>query len=82
MNTNSGDNPETKWVGEDDFFDRMDANPSAVYLVEEYSGVDRQRTALFSTKEKAKEWMDLQEGTCVCCPFVIDEPDFGNRKDA
>lgn len=49
---------------------------TATYLVivcaeEEYYGV-------FSTEEKASEWASKQEPPCVICPYVIDEPDFGN----
>jgi hypothetical protein len=70
-----------KWAGEEDFFAAMDANPDAVYAVELYSGTERRQLGLFSTKAKAAAWCDrpeFDEMTAVVCPFVIDEPDFGN----
>lgn len=69
-----------KWVSTDEFHKAMDENPSAVYVVEAYAGPDRKQLGLFSTKNKAQVWCDAQDDavTCVVCPFVIDEPDFGN----
>lgn len=75
----------TKWkplasANDDDFFKAMDENPSAVYVVESYHGVDRQCLGIFSTRDKADAWMESQEEICVCCPYMINDPDFGNRK--
>lgn len=65
---------------QDDFYAQMDANPLGVYLVEVYDGLERRHLALFSTIEKAKKYCDTQSGSTVCCPFIIDEPDFGNAR--
>lgn len=69
-----------KWISTDDFHKQMDENPNAVYVVETYNGLDRKQLGLFSTKEKAQAWCDSwdDDHSCVVCPFVIDEPDFGN----
>lgn len=73
-----------KRVGEEDFFKQMDENPNAVYVVESYHGLDRKRLGLFSTKANADAYCQSrpEEESCVVCPYVIDEPDFGNRVDS
>lgn len=69
-----------KWVSTDEFNKQMDENPKAVYVVESYDGLERTQLALFSTKAKVQAYCDAQgdDVTCVVCPYVIDEPDFGN----
>lgn len=66
--------------GDDVFFKAMDENPSAVYLVWSYEGVDRESLAIFSTKAKADDFCTTIEAPCAVCPFIIDDPGFGNRK--
>ena len=70
-----------KWAGDEEFFSAMDANPNAVYAVEMYRGVDRHQLALFASKAAADAWCqrpEFDEMAAVVCPYVIDEPDFGN----
>ena len=74
-----------KWITSDEFHDAMDANPYGVYLVNAYKAGKPVRDAIFSTKAKVEAWTNSlpDEYTCCVCPFVIDEPDFGNiKKDA
>lgn len=74
---------EMKWVSSDEFEKRMDENPNAVYVVETYlDNGNRSETGIFSTKRKAEDWCYEpinDERTCVVAPYVIDEPDFGNK---
>ena len=72
---NAGESQE-----DESFYKQMDDNPSAVYVVEAYNSGERECLALFSTKEKAQYWISLQKSPRVVCPFVIDEPDFGNAR--
>lgn len=57
-----------------------DALESGVYLVEVWHGNKILLHAVFSTVAKAQEWMDtlLDEYQCLCAPFVVDMPDYGN----
>lgn len=71
-----------KWVSTEEFHEAMDKNPSAVYVVESYRGIDRKQLGLFSTKERAEAWCNVWDDdySCVVCPYIIDEPDFGNKR--
>jgi hypothetical protein len=73
-----------KWVETEDFFDEMDRNPQAVYVVQAYSpGLDGFEMGVFSTKAKAEAWCnrpEFDDRTCAVSPFVIDEPEFGNKQ--
>lgn len=71
-----------KWVGDDEFFAAMDANPDAVYAVNLFHDGERKQTGLFSTKAKTNTWCnhpDFDDMTAVVVPYVIDEPDFRNK---
>ncbi len=75
---------KTKWANDDDFTNAVDQMENAVFVVECYApSGNRNEIALFSTKERAEAWMERPEFddlTCVVIPYVIDDPDFGNRK--
>jgi len=42
---------------------------------------DKERIGIFGSFEKAQEWAFKlgDDWHCVFCPFVVDEPDFGNE---
>lgn len=75
-----------KWSKKDKaLFASLDADPKAVYVVDainEDAEGPNCITAIFSTKAAADAWCDAPENddkSCVISPYVIDEPDFGNK---
>ncbi len=61
------------------FYDQHRGGAGAVIVAECFCG-DKQRTAVFSSIEAAMAFSDLlgDGWACAFCPFVVDEPDFGN----
>ncbi len=59
-----------------------DAKEDGVYLVQVFEKDKFIKHAIFSVFEKAKIWInDLpREFTCICAPFILDEPEAGDRK--
>lgn len=66
------------------FVDTHDAAPGGVWLVEVFHKDAFIAHGVFSKFDLAKAWMGGQpsEYACLCAPFVVDHPDFGNvRKE-
>ena len=44
---------------------------------------EEQRLGIFGSIEKAKAWRDTlgDTWTCVYAPFIVDDPEFGNRTE-
>lgn len=62
------------------FYATHDAHPDGVYLVEVFAGEKFVQHGIFREFEKASEWMKSlpSEYACLCAPFVLNEPEFGN----
>ncbi len=58
-----------------------DDKEDGVYLVEIFEKEKFIQHAIFSVFEKAKSWMGglPTKYTCMCAPFIVDEPDAGKR---
>lgn len=59
-----------------------DALEDGVYLVEVFNKEQFIQHGIFSNSKKAQEWMRSlpNEYTCMCAPFILDNPDYGNVK--
>lgn len=56
-----------------------DALESGVYLVEMFEKGKFRQHGIFTTSALATAWMEsFPECDCVCAPFVLDEPAYGN----
>ncbi len=57
-----------------------DALDSGVYIVETWVDGSLGQHGVFTTSEKAIAWMETLPGDvkCICAPFVLDHPEFGN----
>ena len=64
----------------EEMIEAHDALDGGVYIVMVFENGALNRHAVFSTMEKAKNWMDSHPGniSCLCAPFVIDNPEYGN----
>jgi hypothetical protein len=62
---------------DDEFYANHDADPRGVYLVTVYPD---ERTGIFTTQAAVTAWTEAlaDDETAVICPFVLDEPEFGN----
>lgn len=60
-----------------------DAKEDGVYLVQVFEKEKFIKHAIFSVFEKAKAWIyELpREYTCQCAPFILDNPEAGERKE-
>lgn len=56
------------------------ANPNGVYIVESYSGEEIYGVAIFSTQEKAQDYLNQLPANFsnIIIPFMIDMPEWGN----
>lgn len=70
-------NPSTE-----EMIKKHDELENGVYLVEVFCRGVFVQHGIFTTSNKARAWMELlpQDMACVCAPFVLDMPDFGNIK--
>lgn len=59
-----------------------DALEGGVYLVEVFHLEKFIQHGIFSNSVVAREWMRSlpSEYSCLCAPFVLNHPDFGNVK--
>lgn len=59
-----------------------DALEGGVYLVEVFHYEQFIQHGIFSNSVVARAWMNTlpNEYTCMCAPFILDHPDFGNMK--
>lgn len=59
-----------------------DALDDGVYLVEVFDKEKFIQHGIFDHSQKAREWMHSlpNEYTCLCAPFVLNAPNYGNVK--
>ncbi len=59
-----------------------DAKEDGVYLVQVFEREVFIKHAIFSVFEKAKAWIHElpREYTCMCAPFILDQPEAGDRQ--
>lgn len=67
---------------EQEFFTRIDDNPKAVVVVTVFYPDRTQVQGVFSDYAKARAWTDsiATHAGSVLAPYIIDDPEWGNRK--
>lgn len=59
-----------------------DALETGVYLVEIFLKGEFVKHGIFSNSQKARDWMHTfsHDHDCLCAPFVLDSPEYGDKK--
>lgn len=64
------------------FYQRHRGGQGAVVVATAIHGEDGdERTGIFSCIETAQAWSDAlgERWACVFCPYIVDDPDWGNE---
>lgn len=62
------------------FYAKHRGGSGNVLIVHAYHPSENDRLAVFGSIEAAEKWTDSldDDWSCVICPYVVDEPEFGN----
>lgn len=67
----------------DEFYRHHRGGQGAVIVVHSYDEMNRERIGIFSSIETAQAWTNAlgDNWTSVFCPYIVDDPDWGNEAD-